>query len=219
MNIKLDPELKAQIKRSSLRAASVSAIGAIFAFGAMIYGAYELQSLNTKVVVQKKQVDSSAQLANQYKAQVNSLEKALDFTTAAVDELHRHNYAEAVTNYDRALAYNPNDPDILNLKGYALFKLHKYDQAAAALNQSILLDLSNPWSELNLAKVQCANHKYADAKSAITFIIVNQPDFVDTVLGDGEFTHVCNPIMKWVLKEVDESEKAESHDHHGSGVP
>lgn len=207
MNTKLDPELKAQFKRASHRAATVSGIGAVIIFGAIIYAGYKLHSLNATVTVQKKQVDTSVQLAQQYKEQVDNLAQALDFTTSGVTALQKHDYAKAISYYDRALAHSPHDPGILNLKGYALFKLRKYDDAAAVLNRSIMGDLSNPWPELNLAKVQCANQKYVEAKAAIKFIIVNEPGFIDTVLGDGEFTRVCKPIMSWVSKEVKKSEE------------
>lgn len=210
MNSKLDPQLKTNLRRSSHRTAVISAFGAVLVFSAILYAAFELHTSNTTAVAQKAQADTSSRLAAQYKAEADSLAQALSYTTDAVNALRKHDYAQAVSNYDLALTFRPNDPDILNLKGYALFKMHRYDDAAAVLNESIRLDPDNPWSELNLAKVQCVNHKYAEAKTAIGSIITNFPDFIDTILGDGEFTRVCRPIMKWVRSAISKTEQDNS---------
>ena len=45
-------------------------------------------------------------------------------------------YAEAVTEFDKALAIRPNDPEVLLKRGTTLAGLGRLDEAAAALSVS-----------------------------------------------------------------------------------
>ena len=54
--------------------------------------------------------------------------------------LDSENYVDALSFFDQALALEPNNPDILNLKGVALRSLARYDEASECYNKSLKLD-------------------------------------------------------------------------------
>ncbi len=54
--------------------------------------------------------------------------------------LDNENYVDALSFFDQALALEPNNPDILNLKGVALRSLGRYDEASECYNKSLELD-------------------------------------------------------------------------------
>jgi Flp pilus assembly protein TadD len=54
--------------------------------------------------------------------------------------LDNENYENALSFFDQALELEPNNPDILNLKGVALRSLGRYDEASECYNKSLELD-------------------------------------------------------------------------------
>ena len=54
--------------------------------------------------------------------------------------LDNENYVDALSFFDQALVLEPNNPDILNLKGVALRSLGRYDEASECYNKSLELD-------------------------------------------------------------------------------
>ena len=63
-----------------------------------------------------------------------------ELTQSGKKNLDSENYVDALSFFDQALALEPNNPDILNLKGVALRSLGRYDEASECYNKSLELD-------------------------------------------------------------------------------
>jgi tetratricopeptide (TPR) repeat protein len=74
----------------------------------------------------------------------------------------------AVQSYNNALAIAGDDPRLLELKGYSLYRLGKYDEATRTLETALKADAANsrPLVALNLIKCYCAENK-EDSISAL----------------------------------------------------
>ena len=68
------------------------------------------------------------------------MNKATDLAKSGKKYLDDGNYNDALSFFDQALALEPNNPDILNLKGVALRSLGRYDEASECYNKSLELD-------------------------------------------------------------------------------
>ena len=63
-----------------------------------------------------------------------------ELTQSGKKNLDSENYVDALSFFDQALALEPNNPDILNLKGGALRSLGRYDESSECYNKSLKLD-------------------------------------------------------------------------------
>jgi tetratricopeptide (TPR) repeat protein len=103
----------------------------------------------------------------------------------------RGQYDEAIKLYDQYLSKNYNDAYVLNLKGYSLFKLKRYDEAITALLTATKADPKYAWAYFDLARVYCAMGKSSEANSAINQAISLQPDMQTIMRNDNEFQSLC----------------------------
>src|SRR6476659_778595 len=74
-----------------------------------------------------------------------------------------HNYTGAITNFDKALAIDPNNKYALNGKGNALNGLHNYNEAITNFDTALAIDPNDKYA-LN-GKVNALNglHNYNEA--------------------------------------------------------
>jgi TPR repeat/Tetratricopeptide repeat len=119
--------------------------------------------------VQRAQVERSSLRAelNSALQQLQRSREATQYVTQGINYYHQSRYELAVENYDRALALDPNNPYIVNLKGYALFKLHRLQPAIDALQRAVSADPNYAWGYFDLARAYCANGEYDHARDAI----------------------------------------------------
>ena len=70
-------------------------------------------------------------------------------------------FDQAVQSYDKALQTTPDDPRMLEYKGYSLFRLGKYDEAIAVLQAALKADIAHTRTllPLNMIKAYCASGK------------------------------------------------------------
>lgn len=109
---------------------------------------------------------------------------------AGVAERQQGNFVEAIEFYDRALAITPDNFRALNFKGYALFRLARYDEAEAVLARGVQLVPDYNPLRLNLIKSYCSNDKSAAARELIPDL--GPPEALEALfLGDAEFTRAC----------------------------
>jgi len=90
---------------------------------------------------------------------VQNAQQALDATRHAAENLgivlfHQGRYSAAIRAYDSALGVDPGNVYLVNLKGYAYFKLRDYPNAAKTLEHATQLDPNYPHAYLDLARVR-----------------------------------------------------------------
>jgi tetratricopeptide (TPR) repeat protein len=140
--------------------------------------------------VRKLQLESE-----KLRSQVSGLREALSASRFAIAAFHQRDYATAVRFYDEALRADPNDAYLLNLRAYALFKQHKYDEALATELRSVDADPNYAWGYFDLARFQCAIGKRDDARKSIAKALKINPELRDTIRGDGEFRQLCGDVV------------------------
>ncbi|ADB36651.1 tetratricopeptide repeat protein [Spirosoma linguale] len=112
---------------------------------------------------------------------------------AGINAYQRGQYTEAIVIYDRFLAGEPANAYALNLKGYSLFKLKRYEEAVTALLTATKADPGYAWAYFDLARVYCALGQSAAADEARLEAIRIQPTMRSIMQKDSEFMRLCGP--------------------------
>jgi adenylate cyclase len=81
-------------------------------------------------------------------------------------------FKESFQQYDLALGFKPDDPDLLAEMGEALMYAGRFDEAIAQINKAIEPNGGNPryWYRWNLARVFYMQKRYTDAVNTIADI-------------------------------------------------
>uniref|UniRef100_UPI003B3AF76C tetratricopeptide repeat protein n=1 Tax=Spirosoma sp. TaxID=1899569 RepID=UPI003B3AF76C len=110
-----------------------------------------------------------------------------------IDAYRRGQYAEAITFYDEYLAgkKNRNSAYVLNLKGYAQFRLRQYEQAVTTLLAATKADPKYAWAYFDLARVYCAMGRESEANQAREQAISLRADMQSIMQNDQEFMNLC----------------------------
>jgi tetratricopeptide (TPR) repeat protein len=179
--------------RQSRRAALISGLGFVLVIAAFIYAAGQLRKLETKKHDLESQLETETQQLEQTKRQLVNARKALSSTRAAINAFHEGDFHQAVSLYDEALAWDPGNAYIQNLRAYSLFRLHRVDEAIAGERRSIAADPQYAWGYFDLARFLCAASppSIEEARSAAAKAIELRPEMRDVMRGDGEFQHIC----------------------------
>lgn len=118
--------------------------------------------------------------------------KGEEALSAGVTERRNLNFEEAVEKYNLSLEYMPDNAKTLELKGYALFRLGRFDDAYSTLHLAKEADPSRRFVYLNLLKVACSTN----ANEAIEHTVNNSGIELQTYRHwydiDGEFRTVCS---------------------------
>jgi tetratricopeptide (TPR) repeat protein len=112
---------------------------------------------------------------------------------AAIDAFHALHWDEAVSLFDRALATDPGNVYVEDMRAYMLFRLGKIDEALAQERQAIASDPNYATSYLNLARFQCAATpaQMDEARKNTEKFKAMRPDMSTFPKMDGEFQRVC----------------------------
>lgn len=133
--------------------------------------------------------------SNELVRQVSGLREALSASRIAIAAFHQGDYATALKFYAEALDADPGNAYLLNLRAYALFRQHKYDDAVAAELLSVHADPSYAWGYFDLARFQCAVGKRDDARESVAKALSLKPELREVMRGDGEFRRFCGSIV------------------------
>ena len=137
--------------------------------------------------------------------QQRTLEKVNAIIAQGVTYTLDGNYADAIVEYDKALAIEADNVRALEYKGYANYRLGNYDAAIIALKKAQAINPKQFNVIINLMKAYCASEKMDTVKQLIednkTLLISN-----NTVLhGDGELQKVCgNELFLGIIKQPKE---------------
>lgn len=155
--------------------------------------AYELNVNQTNMAVQTR---GQSETEN---ARITSLNVKDETVQKGIDAYRRGQLEEAIKLYDQALGRNsdgtynllPNSAYILDLKGYSLFRLKRYDEAVTILFTAMKADPNFAWIYFDLARVYCAIGKSYEASEAIRQAIKLQPNIQTIMQNDKEFSDLC----------------------------
>jgi tetratricopeptide (TPR) repeat protein len=86
------------------------------------------------------------------------------------------------------------DKETLNYKGYALYKMARFDDAAKTLAAAVKIAPSYFVARLNAAKVACRRGQLAEARNAVLGAPVLAAQELAVISADGEFKSDCRAL-------------------------
>jgi putative PEP-CTERM system TPR-repeat lipoprotein len=97
-------------------------------------------------------------------------------------------YQDALIFTDHLLSKQPDDIELLNIKGDALIKVGALDEASNTLNDVLQIDNYYFPALMNLANIDIIRGNFAEAKKSLAFIIANNPPHAgaSTLLSEAE---------------------------------
>jgi tetratricopeptide (TPR) repeat protein len=185
----------------------VSLLGFILVLATIGYAMVQLRSLERQRASLQHEVRDLHTAADQYRTDLANakvdLEKArgdlararasLGAARSAIGEFHAGRLEDAVKLYDDALAFDPNDAYLQNLRAYSLFRLGRIDAALEGQRRSIAIDPNYAWGYFDLARFLCAATppRVAEARQAALKAIDLDHAMKQRMESDGEFQRVC----------------------------
>jgi tetratricopeptide (TPR) repeat protein len=133
-------------------------------------------------------------------SELSTYREALTAAREGINEYHAGDFEAAVRSYDSALRLDPSNANLLDLKGYSLFKAGKLEESVAALQSSVEADPHYAWGYFDLARTYCAMRKFPEAAKAADAAIRADSALRRHMDADGEFRRVCKPILARVLQ-------------------
>jgi tetratricopeptide (TPR) repeat protein len=202
--LELLEDLKAK-EYGTLRRASIGAWASIILAGcigaSLLYVSYhELSRVNVQRMALLSQVGALEAEMQGYKNDLNAVRgdlararSSLSAARAAINAFHAGRLTDAVALYDEALASDPDNAYIQNLRAYSLFRLGRVDAAIEGQRKSVADDPTYAWGYFDLARFLCAASpaRNDDAKAAAKRAIELRPSMRGIMQADGEFQRVC----------------------------
>jgi len=179
--------------KQSRRAALISGLGFLLVMTALIYSGTHLRELENRRHELTTELQANRDELGRTKHELEGARKALSSTRAAINAFHAGNLNQAVSLYDEALAWDPGNAYIQNLRAYSLFRLGHIGEAVEGERKSVEADPQYAWGYFDLARFLCAASppRLEEARSAAAKAITLRPEMRDIMRGDGEFQHVC----------------------------
>jgi tetratricopeptide (TPR) repeat protein len=172
--------------------------GALVAYTShrIVEGQATIRRLDSEAAAAREAGETYRRELEEYRRRLAQTREALKSAREGINAFHQGQYDQAAEQYEQALAADPENPYVLNLKGYALFKARRLTEAAAALERSVAVDPGYGYGYFDLARVYCALGRFEDATRVARRAGELRPD-LKTVMrqGDGEFKRLCQPVL------------------------
>jgi tetratricopeptide (TPR) repeat protein len=202
--------LLVSVERTSRISALLMALGAIVVLGALWSATSKLNDVRSEVATLEstakllrdqrttldKEVSASRDDVVKLRVEISALRQALTASRDAIAAFHTKNYAEAVRLYDTALAADPGNSYLQNLRAYALFKLGHIDEAIKSQTEALQKDPSFVWGFFDLARFQCAAGNRVAASKSLIQAQDKEERFKELAVQDGEFHHLCGSLSR-----------------------
>ncbi len=188
------------LAKASRTAAMLSVIGVLIVFVAIGYAIVQLRTLEDQrdVMLEEQRTlkADTERVKNDLVIVRSDLAKArasLSASRAAINAFHAGHLQDAVALYNEALASDPDNAYIQNLRAYALFRLGDVQAALEGQRRSIAADPGYAWGYFDLARFLCAAKppRLDEARSAAAKAIELRPDMRAIMQHDREFQRVC----------------------------
>jgi len=98
---------------------------------------------------------------------------------------------DAISEYQEAVRYNPDNFDAFNLLGYSYLRIGDPRMAIVNLKQAVRIPNSDLWCRYNLSLALLANNNYQEALNEIKFIIRSDSNFKAQIRKDRQFRKYC----------------------------
>lgn len=196
-----------ELGRASRRAAVLSVLGFLVVLGAMGYAVFQLSILERQRTSMQQQLQHLTIETRRYESELSKARSDLakvrsDLATsraslaaarAAITAFHAGRLTDAVSLYDEALAADPSNAYLQNLRAYALFRLGRIDAAIEGQHRSLKAEPNYAWGYFDLARFLCSTSppRFEEAKHAVARAIELRPDMRSIIQTDGEFQRVC----------------------------
>ena len=115
-------------------------------------------------------------------------EKAAALVNAGIEARLKGDFETAVRKYTEALALDPENPRILDFRGYARLRLNDIEGAREDLRRAVELRPNAVLARLNLLKVACAAEDGAPLPAELA---PRSPGETEIYAGDGELRRLC----------------------------
>lgn len=163
----------------------------------LAYGTARLRVVEGRAIAATSERDSVSALAHVLRDRVASIGADLDASRCAlgaasgINAYHEGEFTLAVELYDQALACDPADGDVLNLKAYSLFKSGDSESALETQLRGLAVAPDDAWGFFNLARYLCAVGDTEAAAAQMATAISLSPGMAAIASGDGEFQSLC----------------------------
>lgn len=184
----------AKLGRASRISALLSLLGFVLVLGSLAYAARQLNKLDRQRAELQGKLEADRAEDEKLKTELANARRALTASRAAINAFHAGRLEDAVAFYDEALEADPSNAYLLNLRAYALFRLHHVDDAIQTQQRSLAADPNYAWGYFDLARFLCAQspNNLEEAKKAAQQALTLRPDLENTMRNDGEFQRVCH---------------------------
>jgi tetratricopeptide (TPR) repeat protein len=198
------------LERASRLSAVLMALGAAIVASALWIAASRLTTIQAEVTelearaeslraknrdLEQKAIDL-AKTSDSLSKEVTGLREALSASRDAIAAFHARDYATAVRLYGTALAADPGNAYLMNLKAYSLFKLGDLPQAIDVQQRGLQVDPGYAWGLFDLARFQCASGDKAAAAKSLSEAITKDSRFRQLAEQDGEFRRLCGSLTQ-----------------------
>lgn len=103
----------------------------------------------------------------------------------------KNDFSTAITEYNKVLDAEPDNTRALRYKGYALYRLHDYEQAILTLKKSDKIEPNNIHNILNLIKSYCSSKQHEELKRITERYREKLQSEKSLLARDGEFKRKC----------------------------
>lgn len=155
----------------------------------------------TPTASEQKPTDPQPQVVNPAAASVEpSASLATDPMSMGRMFVQSNDFEQALASFTRATRVNPSDALAWNFKGYAMYRLHRLDEALQSLRQGLKLDPTDEKTRrflvLNGTKVLCAQNRFVEASEFFNKSSGSVPSLVSEAQKDGQLHIVCKSIWR-----------------------
>src|SRR5581483_2761019 len=123
--------------------------------------------------------------------QLQNAQQSVEWLADAAQSEHGSAYDISSGLYGKALTLNPNNADLWELKGYALYKTKQYPSAVEALEKSITINPNVARAYVDLANVYCVSGDPEKAEANLHRALQMEPGSTNSILRGSELTGPC----------------------------
>jgi len=124
--------------------------------------------------------------------------RAADPIRRGINYYHSGGYAAAIASYDEALALEPQNAYVLDLKSYSQFRASDMDGAIASISTALSVDPGYIYGYSELARYACAAGRFDLAVETYTRAQAQHAGatelFASLLRDDGQFVRLCAPV-------------------------
>ena len=200
-NSSLDRESLGRFARHARAGLLMTIVGAAIVVASLVYSTRQLARVQSEsAALDAKLADATTQLEKasqerlaatseleRIQTNVKNARSSFIYVQMGLREFFVRDYAQAIELYDRAIAVDSANPVLYDLKGYALLRQKKPQEAVVALEKSIELDPNYVWGHYNLALAYAATGDLGRGVLHIKKVLNIDPNMKETVRRDGQF--------------------------------